>query len=93
MKGSEVAAETHAQRVVRTGQHSAFHEACAHGVLNERVAVHVDGGGGFVHHQHARLAQQRPTHAQQLPLPEREVRPFVNHLHVQLLAVRLDNHL
>ena len=38
--------------------------------LNQVVSFQVDGGGGFVEHQHLGLSQERARQANQLPLAD-----------------------
>ena len=53
---------------VRDGEDGAVLELVADGLLDALVRLEVDGGGGLVEHEHARVPQERARQAEQLAL-------------------------
>ena len=59
-------------------------------VLDERLGLGVDGGGGLVQDQHARVVRQRARERQQLLLSDRQRGAALGHLGVVAARQRLD---
>ena len=74
---------------VRDGEHRAVGELRPDGLLDEVVRLHVDGGGGLVQHEEARLAQQSARQADQLTLPHAQVLAALVHLQVSHIFRRI----
>lgn len=55
-------------------------EFCAHDALNPGVRIGVDRGGGLVHNDDPRPAEQGPRDDQELPLADAEIGPALKDL-------------
>mmetsp|Transcript_30657 Transcript_30657/g.77243 ORF Transcript_30657/g.77243 Transcript_30657/m.77243 type:complete len:346 (-) Transcript_30657:2695-3732(-) len=64
----------------------------AHGCLNHCIRLVVHRSRGLIQHKHLGPPQQRPCHAQQLPLPHAQAAPLLPHRVLHPIWQLLDKH-